>query len=129
MKGLIFTGGTVSRLLPATNDVIKQLFPIYYKPMIYYSHWVLMLVGINNLYFYLKQQEVQILERFITWLDKGTHETLVIANKFIKAIEKRTNRKIGCIEEVTFVRGCINYKKLIEASKKYNGSHHGKYFV
>lgn len=85
------------------------------------------ITSINNHYFDLKQLEVQILERGITWLDTGTPDSLADANEFVKVIEKRTNRKIGCIEEVAYVRGFIDHKQLIEASKKYKGNDYGKY--
>ncbi len=51
---------------------------------------------------------VRLMGRGIAWLDTGTHLSLLEASQFIYTLEARQGLKIGCLEEIAYLRGFIN---------------------
>jgi glucose-1-phosphate thymidylyltransferase len=83
--------------------------------------------SVNNKY--LEENELQVIQfpRGITWLDTGTPDSLADANEFVKVIERRTSKKVACIEEIALVRNFITKQDLKVLIKKYGKSDYGKY--
>ena len=71
--------------------------------------------------------DVGIMKRGMTWLDTGTLESMEDATEFVRVIEKRTNKKIGCIEEVAYLHGFIDKKQALRLAEKYGKSPYGDY--
>ena len=62
-----------------------------------------------------------------TWLDTGTHDSLLEASNFIKTVEKHSGYKVAFFEEIAFKMKFINFKKLNELTKPFGESSYGKY--
>lgn len=84
---------------------------------------------VNQTYLERKELRMQILSRGFAWLDTGTHEALTEATEFVKAVEKRTGLKIGCIEEIAFRMGYISEKQLHVLAESYKKSGYGEYLM
>ena len=87
------------------------------------------ITDVNN--YYLKQGKLKAeqLGQGFTWLDSGTHESLLEASHFIETIEKRQGVKVGCLEEVAYKKDRISKKKLLESATQMKDSSYGQYLI
>ena len=87
------------------------------------------ITSVNQNYLNQKNLHLEKLGKGFTWLDTGTHESLLEASQFIQTIEKRQGVKVGCLEEVAFENGWISKENIIKSAKllRYNG--YGDYLL
>ena len=52
------------------------------------------------------------LGRDTTWLDSGTHESLLESSNFVASVEKENGYKVACLEEVAFKMGFVSDKEV-----------------
>ncbi|MFL3002871.1 MAG: glucose-1-phosphate thymidylyltransferase RfbA [Candidatus Poriferisodalaceae bacterium] len=52
------------------------------------------------------------LGRDATWLDSGTHESLLESSNFVASVEKENGYKVACLEEVAFKMGFVSDKEV-----------------
>ena len=69
------------------------------------------------------------LGRGYAWLDTGTHESLQQASSFIETIENRQGLKVACPEEIAFLNGWIDDKRVLELAEPLRNSGYGEYLI
>jgi glucose-1-phosphate thymidylyltransferase len=69
------------------------------------------------------------LGRGYAWLDTGTHESLQQASSFIETIEARQGLKVACPEEIAFLQGWIDRKRVLELAEPLRNSGYGEYLL
>ena len=87
------------------------------------------ITSVNQVYLRKNQLKVQTLGRGFTWLDTGTHESLMQASQFIETIEKRQGLKIACIEEVAYRMGYIDVDQLKKIAETINVNSYKTYLL
>ncbi|WP_374950593.1 glucose-1-phosphate thymidylyltransferase RfbA [Mucilaginibacter sp.] len=85
------------------------------------------ITDVNKVYLEQGNLNVGVMDRGTAWLDTGTFDSLSDATEFVRVIEKRQSRKIGCIEEVAYHMGFINDEQLKVLVEKYRKSGYGLY--
>lgn len=85
------------------------------------------ITDVNKVYLEQGKLNVGVMDRGVAWLDTGTFDSLSDACEFVRVIEKRQSRKVGCIEEVAYRMGFINRTQLLKLADYYSKSGYGEY--
>jgi len=75
------------------------------------------ITDINKLYLKEKQLQVKLINEGMIWMDSGTSQSLYETSCFIKEMEKKDGKKVGCIEETAWINNLINNNELINLTK------------
>lgn len=87
------------------------------------------ITSVNEAYLNTGELEVELLGRGFTWLDTGTHQSLVSATNFVKTVEEHQGIKIAAPEEIAFINGWIAKEQLIESAKLFSKTGYGQYLL
>lgn len=85
------------------------------------------ITDLNRIYLEQGEMNVELLGQGFTWLDTGTHESLVDATSFVKTVETHQHRKIGCIEEIAYLNGWISRDEMQRMYEEMKKNQYGQY--
>ncbi len=120
-------------LQPKSNYAVTGLY-FYDRHVVEYakslkpsSRGELEITDLNRIYLEQDALNVTLLGDGFTWLDTGTHESLVDATNFVKTIEEHQHRKIACLEEIAYDNGWIDADELADIYEIYKKNQYGAY--
>jgi glucose-1-phosphate thymidylyltransferase len=87
------------------------------------------ITDLNRMYMEAGDLFVEQLSRGYAWLDTGTHESLVEASEFVRAVQKRQGVHIACLEEIAFLNGFIDREQLRVRGKLFEKTAYGRYLL
>lgn len=85
------------------------------------------ITDLNRIYLENGDLDVMLLGQGFTWLDTGTHESLVEATNFVKTVETHQHRKIACLEEIAYLNGWITKEQVLETYEELKKNQYGRY--
>ena len=85
------------------------------------------ITDLNRIYLENKELNVELLGQGFTWLDTGTHESLVEATNFVMTIEGHQHRKIACLEEIAYLNGWISKEEVLKVYEDLKKNQYGQY--
>ncbi|MBQ6387258.1 MAG: glucose-1-phosphate thymidylyltransferase RfbA [Ruminococcus sp.] len=104
------------------NRVVK-----YAKNLTPSARGELEITDLNRIYLEKGTLNVELLGQGFTWLDTGTHESLVDASNFVKTIENHQHRKIACLEEIAYLNGWISRDDVFAVYLELQKNQYGQY--
>ncbi len=121
--------------VPKSNYAVVGLY-FYPNNVINYSKQIkpskrgeLEISSINEKYLNNGELTVKLLGRGFTWLDTGTHDSLLEASNFIHTIEKHSGLKVACLEEIAYKMGYISKNQLLKLVEPLKKTGYGKYLL
>lgn len=99
----------------------------YAKSLKHSARGELEITDLNRIYLEAGKLNVKLLGQGFTWLDTGTHESLVDATNFVKTMEQHQHRKIACLEEIAYLNGWITKEDVLDVYEVLKKNQYGQY--
>ncbi|EIE98967.1 glucose-1-phosphate thymidylyltransferase RfbA [Saccharomonospora glauca] len=102
-------------------DIAKELTPS--------ARGELEITEVNQVY--LKQGRAKLIRlgRGYTWLDAGTHDSLLSASQYVQTIQHRQGVQVACLEEIALRLGHIDSQRCYELGERMKNSDYGRYLM
>ena len=118
---------------PKTNYCVTGLY-FYDNKVVEYARNLkpsergeLEITDLNRIFLEKGALNVELLGQGFTWLDTGTHESLVDATVFVKTVEDHQHRKIACLEEIAYFNGWISRDDVMAVYEELKKNQYGQY--
>lgn len=106
------------------NDVVKIAENI--KPS---ARGELEITAVNNAYLQAGKLNVEVFKRGYTWLDTGTHDSMLDAANFIRTIITHQGLQIACLQEIAYKNGWMTKDEIRESCKDMLKTEYGQYLM
>lgn len=87
------------------------------------------ITSVNQAYLERGDLSVEVMGRGFTWLDTGTHESLLEAGMFVETIEKHQGYKVACLEEIAYHNGWLTKAQMQEIGESMSKNSYGQYLL
>lgn len=87
------------------------------------------ITDVNRWYLEREQLSVELMGRGFTWLDTGTHDSLLEASAFISTIQKRQGLMVASPVEIAFKQGWVDAEQVLAIAQPLLKSEYGHYLV
>lgn len=120
---------------PKSNYAVTGLYfydehaPQYAKTIKPSARGELEITALNQIYLDRNELRCAVLGEETSWLDTGTHRSLLQAAQFISILETRQGRRVCCPEAIAYKRGWISAEHLYELAKPLRKSGYGAYLI
>ena len=108
---------------PKSNYCVTGLY-FYDNRVVEYAKEI---TDLNRIYLEKGNLNVELLGQGFTWLDTGTHESLVDATNFVKTVETHQHRKVACLEEIAYLNGWISKEEVLKVYEVLKKNQYGQY--
>ena len=85
------------------------------------------ITDINSWYLDRGELNVEVMGRGYTWLDSGTHDSLLEASTFISTLQKRQGLMVASPGEIAFKQGWISSEQVLALAGPLSKSDYGQY--
>ncbi|GAA5062151.1 glucose-1-phosphate thymidylyltransferase [Thermocatellispora tengchongensis] len=87
------------------------------------------ITDVNRVYVEQRRAHLVKLGRGFTWLDAGTHESLLEASQYVQILESRQGIRVACLEEIALRLGFIDADTCYKRGHEMRDSSYGRYVM